>query len=102
MQLWADTESPIPIRRQLPEQAKRFIDAGCFPRNHARPSIRQLAGTLAVNPNTIARVIADLQREGCVQARRGTGIFVTSQLPGPASIACLRRELGPMPGWARK
>lgn len=81
MPLGVDAHSPIPIRRQLTEQVKHFIDAGSFPRNHHLPSIRQLAATLQVNPNTIARVIEDLKRDGYVRTRRGKGVFVASDPP---------------------
>ena len=42
------------------------------------PSIRQLAGFLGINPNTVARAIEDLKRSGHVEARRGKGVFVAS------------------------
>lgn len=81
MRLGVDACSPIPIRRQLAEQVKHLIDAGDFPRNRPLPSIRQLAATLKVNPNTVARVIEDLKRDGYVQARRGKGVFVAPDPP---------------------
>jgi GntR family transcriptional regulator len=81
MQLHVDAHSPIPIRRQLAEQVKYVIEGGGFPREQALPSIRQLASILEVNPNTIARVIEDLKRDGYVQARRGKGVFVASNAP---------------------
>lgn len=85
MHLHVDAHSPIPIRRQLTEQVKHFIDDGSFPRNRALPSIRRLASALAVNPNTIARVIEDLKREGYVHARRGKGVFVAPDPPARPS-----------------
>jgi DNA-binding transcriptional regulator YhcF (GntR family) len=85
MQLHVDAHSPIPIRRQLAEQFKHFIEGGGFPREQALPSIRQLASTLEVNPNTVARVIEDLKRDGYVQARRGKGVFVASDPPARPS-----------------
>jgi GntR family transcriptional regulator len=85
MQLHVDAHSPIPIRRQLAEQVKYFIEGGGFPREQALPSIRQLASVLEVNPNTVARVIEDLKRDGYVQARRGKGIFVASNAPARPS-----------------
>lgn len=81
MQMHVDTHSPIPIRRQLTEQLKHAIEAGEFSREQALPSIRQLAGRLAVNPNTVARVIEDLKRDGYVHARRGKGVFVAPHPP---------------------
>ena len=85
MQLHVDAHSPIPIRRQLAEQFKHFIEGGSFPREQALPSIRQLASILEVNPNTVARVIEDLKRDGYVQARRGKGVFVASNAPARPS-----------------
>jgi GntR family transcriptional regulator len=40
------------------------------------PSIRAMAGFLRVNRNTVARVISDLEREGFVESRRGSGVYV--------------------------
>ncbi len=85
MQLHVDDHSPIPIRRQLTEQFKHFIEGGGFPRNQALPSIRELAGFLGINPNTVARVIEDLKGSGYVQARRGKGVFVAPDPPARPS-----------------
>jgi hypothetical protein len=49
------------------------------------PSIRELAGFLGINTNTVARVIEDLKRSGYVEARRGTGVFVASAPPARPS-----------------
>src|SRR6266705_5057972 len=72
----------LPIfRRQLTEQLRHVIEGGGVPRDQALPSIRELAGFLGVNPNTIARVIDDLKRSGYVEARRGKGMFVAPAPP---------------------
>jgi len=76
-----DARSPITIRRQLTEQLKHLIEAGGVPREEALPSIRELAGFLGINPNTVARVVEDLKQSGHVEARRGTGMFVTPAPP---------------------
>jgi DNA-binding transcriptional regulator YhcF (GntR family) len=81
MNLKVDGHSPIPIRRQLTEQLRHVIEAGGVPPDQALPSIRELAGFLSVNPNTVARVIDDLKRSGYVEARRGKGVFVASAPP---------------------
>jgi DNA-binding transcriptional regulator YhcF (GntR family) len=81
MNLKIDGHSPIPIRRQLTEQLRHLIEAGGVSRDQALPSIRELAGFLGVNPNTVARVIDDLKRSGYVEARRGKGVFVASAPP---------------------
>src|SRR4249920_1966501 len=85
MNLQVDAHSPIPIRRQLTEQLKHVIEGGGVPRDQALPSIRELAGFLGVNPNTIARVIEDLKQSGYVEARRGKGVFVAPAPPARPS-----------------
>jgi GntR family transcriptional regulator len=79
--LHVDQHSPIPIRRQLAEQLKHVIDGGGVPPEQALPSIRELAGFLGINPNTVARVVEDLKRDGYVEARRGKGVFVATAPP---------------------
>src|SRR6266849_8319149 len=81
MNLKVDGQSPIPIRRQLTEQLKHVIESGGVARDQALPSIRELAGFLGINTNTVARVVEDLQQSGYVEARRRKGVFVASAPP---------------------
>jgi len=81
MNLQIDPRSPIPIRRQLTEQLKHAIESGGVPPDQALPSIRELAGFLGINTNTVARVVEDLKQGGYVEARRGKGVFVASAPP---------------------
>jgi GntR family transcriptional regulator len=60
----------------LEEQIKHLILTGSFEVGDRLPSIRALAGFLRVNRNTVARVISDLEREGFVESRRGSGVYV--------------------------
>src|SRR2546422_6414936 len=83
MDLRVDAHSPIPIRRQLTEQLKHVIESGGVPRDQTLPSIRELAGFLGLNTNTVARVIEDLKQSGYVEARRGGGGFLAPGPPAP-------------------
>jgi GntR family transcriptional regulator len=85
LDLRVNAHSPIPIRRQLTEQLKHAIEAGGVPPDQALPSIRELAGFLSINPNTVARVIDDLKRDGYVAPRRGKGVFVAPRPPARPS-----------------
>src|SRR5437763_9472671 len=85
MNLKIDGHSPIPIRRQLTEQLKHVIESGGVPADQTLPSIRELAGFLGINPNTVARVIEDLKQSGYVEARRGRGVFVAAAPPARPS-----------------
>jgi DNA-binding transcriptional regulator YhcF (GntR family) len=93
MRLHVDTHSPIPIRRQLTEQLKHVIEGGRVPPDQALPSIRELAGFLGINPNTVARAIEDLKRSGYVEARRGKGVFVAPAPPARPSPTLRERLL---------
>src|SRR2546425_3995153 len=81
MNLTIDGHSPIPIRRQLTEQLKHAIESGGVARDQALPSIRELAGFLGINANTVARVVEDLKQSGYVEARGGKGVFVAPAPP---------------------
>jgi GntR family transcriptional regulator len=87
MRLQVDDHSPIPIRRQLAEQLRHYIEGGGFPPDRALPSIRELAGFLGINPNTVARAMEDLKQSGYVEARRGKGLFVAHTAPRRPSAA---------------
>jgi GntR family transcriptional regulator len=83
--LQVDKQSPIPIRRQLTEQLKHVIEAGGVPSDQPLPSIREVAGFLGINPNTVARVVEDLKRSAYVEVRRGKGVFVAPAPPARPS-----------------
>src|SRR5918995_5529078 len=78
MDLQIDSKSHVPVHVQLEGQIKHLILAGRFEVGNRLPSIRALAGYLRVNRNTVARVISDLEREGYVESRRGSGVYVVT------------------------
>ncbi len=76
MDLQIDSKSHVPVHVQLEGQIKHLILEGRFEEGSRLPSIRALAGYLRVNRNTVARVFSDLEREGYVESRRGSGVYV--------------------------
>jgi GntR family transcriptional regulator len=76
--LQIDSKSHVPVHVQLEGQIKHLILTGRFEVGSRLPSIRALAGYLRVNRNTVARVISDLEREGYVESRRGSGVYVVT------------------------
>ena len=66
-----------PIYAQLIEQIKVGIVSGAFPPGERLPSVRDLATEAGVNPNTMQRALAELERDGLVYSQRTTGSFVT-------------------------
>ena len=66
-----------PIYTQLIRQVKAGIVTGAFPRGERLPSVRDLATEAGVNPNTMQRALAELERDGLVYSQRTAGRFVT-------------------------
>ena len=66
-----------PIYSQLIEQIKVGIVSGAFPPGERLPSVRDLATEAGVNPNTMQRALAELERDGLVYSQRTAGRFVT-------------------------
>ena len=57
------------------------------------PTVRQLAVDLAVNANTVARVYAQLERDGILETRRGVGTFVSEVQTPQAARSQRERDL---------
>ena len=67
----------LPIYTQLIDQIKVGIVVGAFPPGERLPSVRDLATEAGVNPNTMQRALAELERDGLVYSQRTAGRFVT-------------------------
>lgn len=73
-----DPRDSTPIYAQIERGLRAAIAAGRLRVGDQLPTVRQLAVDLRVNANTVARVYADLEREGVLETRRGVGSFVTA------------------------
>ena len=73
-----DARDPTPIYAQLDRALRAAIAAGRLRTGDQLPTVRQLAVDLRVNANTVARVYAELERDGVLETRRGVGSFVTA------------------------
>ena len=76
MDLHIDPTSRQPIYRQLCDQLREAVARGGVLPEQRLPSVRELSRTLVVNPNTIARVYTELERDGVIHTRPGLGVFV--------------------------
>lgn len=70
-------DSSRPIYAQLVERLKARILAGTYPPGGHLDSVRDLAAAAGVNPNTMQRALAELERTGLVYTQRTAGRFVT-------------------------
>ena len=79
-----------PIYAQLVDQLRRRIASGDLPPGTRLPSVRELAAEAGVNPNTMQRAMAEMERLGLVFSQRTAGRFVTED---ETAIRSLREEL---------
>jgi GntR family transcriptional regulator len=76
--------APVPIFQQIADGLRAAIGRGAFPAGGLLPSVRAIAEELGVNPNTVHKAVAELERDGLVEAERGRGMVVR---PGTRSQA---------------
>ena len=67
-----------PIYEQVKDGFKKMITQHLIAEDEKLPSVREIAGTLAINPNTIQRAYRELEQEGYVYTIVGKGSFVTA------------------------
>jgi GntR family transcriptional regulator len=77
MQLRISTSDGMPIYLQIVNQVKHLIASRRLSPGDEIPAIRTLANDLLINPNTVARAYLELEREGLVFKRHGSGTFVS-------------------------
>ena len=70
------TGSTTPIYKQIADQVKLAVATGRLAVADQLPSVRTLAESLVLNPNTVARAYADLARDGVLESRPGRGVFI--------------------------
>jgi len=71
-----DQRSSTPIYQQLVQEVKAAILRGVLRPGDRLPSVRELAGRLAINPNTIQKSYQELERQKVIETLRGKGTFV--------------------------
>lgn len=93
MFLTIDANDERPLYRQVIDGIKALIARGDLREGTPLPSVRQVAGDLGVNLNTIATAYRQLQDEGLVTVRHGAGAVVSSGRPRGIGDEQLRRPL---------
>jgi len=93
--LRVNPKSAVPVHAQLMTQIRHFISTGTLKPGTQLPTVRQLAGFLRINPSTVARALADLEREGFIEGHQGRGTFVAGRPPRESRAArSLERLVG--------
>jgi GntR family transcriptional regulator len=66
-----------PLYLQLMQRIRHAAESGALRDGDQLPSIRALAEDLVVSPNTVAKAYSELEHEGLIELRQGSGAFVT-------------------------
>src|SRR3954454_1248953 len=90
-----DQRSGVPTYLQLVQQVRQAIRLGILQPGDQLPTVKEVVGALAINPNTVLKAYRELDLEGLVEGRRGQGTFVASArapVP-PAELETVRAGL---------
>lgn len=88
-----DYRDARPIYTQITEGFRGQILAGILEPGERLPSVRELAGQLAINPNTIQRAYRELESQGLILSVPGKGSFVSDRQPESAEKSALLARL---------
>jgi GntR family transcriptional regulator len=75
-----DGRSGVSPYLQLVQQVRRALRLGLLTEGDQLPTVKDVVGQLAINPNTVLKAYRELEHEGLVAARPGVGTFVTRTL----------------------
>jgi GntR family transcriptional regulator len=94
MDLKLNRKNKLPVHTQLKAQLVYLIQSGQLLAGTQLPTVRQLAGFLRVNRNTVSKVFSEMQREGHLSCEPGRGTFVSStQLESKTKVERMNRLL---------
>ena len=93
MYITIDESDRRPIYRQVADEIKGLIARGELREGMALPPVRQVADDLGVNLNTIAAAYRELQKEGLLRVRHGSGAMVSARTIAQQSDGELRKAL---------
>src|ERR1700683_5421174 len=95
IEFYIDTHSGVPPYLQLIQQVRRAIKLGMLFEGDQLPTVKDVVGKLAINPNTVSKAYRELEHEGLVSARTGVGTFVAASAVSESlsALAPLRHDL---------
>lgn len=84
------SSSGEPIYAQLVRQVKHAVASGALAPGDRMPSVRALASSLVINPNTVARAYQMLEQDGLIESGAGrAGSFISAK---PHSLGPVERR----------
>jgi len=82
-----DGSSGVPPYLQLVHQVRQSLLLGYLRAGDRLPTVKEVAGDLAINPNTVVKAYRQLEHEGLAGGRPGQGTFITATLASPPADA---------------
>ncbi len=78
--------SGVPLYFQLMEQIKHAVETCALRAGDQLPTIRKMAEDLVMNPNTVVRAYRELEHQGVVELKHGSGAFIRETADGRARL----------------
>jgi GntR family transcriptional regulator len=91
MDLRIDPDSAVPIYLQIVHAVKHHVATGKLKPGEQLPTVRELATSLRINPNTVARAYDQLDGDNVITTQQGRGTYVREH-PDDAHLARVRQE----------
>jgi GntR family transcriptional regulator len=90
-----DSRSGVSPYLQLVQQVRQALRLGRLGEGDQLPTVKEVVGQLAINPNTVLKAYRELEYEGLAGGRPGVGTFITATLSNSSLAAHgpLRRDL---------
>jgi len=89
-----NSASGIPAYLQLVEQVRQAVRMGTLDVGDKLPTVKEVVGEVAINPNTVMKAYWELEHEGLVEGRQGVGTFIVRRPSGPPPGTQIRLSRG--------
>jgi DNA-binding transcriptional regulator YhcF (GntR family) len=96
-----DPRSGVAPYRQLVQQVRQALRLGLLHEGDQLPTVKDVVGQVAINPNTVLKAYRELEHEGLAAGRPGVGTFVTRSL-ADSSLAAHRGLQADLARWLSK
>jgi GntR family transcriptional regulator len=78
-----NTHSGVPPYLQIVQQVKQALQVGVLEPGDQLPTVKEVVASVAINPNTVFKAYRELEMQGLVEGRTGSGTFVKQRPAGP-------------------
>jgi GntR family transcriptional regulator len=82
-----DSRSGVSPYLQIVQQVRQALRLDLLREGDQLPTVKEVVGQLAINPNTVLKAYRELEHEGLASARPGVGTFITGSLGGQSLAA---------------